>query len=448
MDSAVTRSTYEQLFLESSDQKRTVDLKLGTVSIDYYEDVFSPTITAKIRIVNTGDSIGGADNQGGATNKKQSIYNGLPLRGGERLALKIKGNVKSNPGLDFATEVSDYLYVSSITDVISQDQRETFLLHLTSREAITNETSRVGKKYKLDSPISSSVEDILKNYLKTDKIGTIDQTQNKYGFIGNLRKPFTVLVWLASKAVPDSISKDATAGYFFYQTREGFQFRSLDKLIQQSSKATYTYTEVLQSSIDRTNDFTILDYSTEKNQNLLENLRIGAYSSLRLFFNPLNFSITDPSNSVFNIDNYKKGMKNLGREISPPPVKNASNIDLGHSPSRLITQVLDVGTLDAAISEDINSDPTSYQSQSLMRYNTLFTQTLQMTVPSNTNLHAGDIITCKFPKVSRADSSNFDQDQSGLYMIKELCHHFTPTGSYTSMKLIRDTFGLYDANNK
>ena len=46
-------SLYEELILESNDRSRSVDIKLGTISIDYYEDIFSPTITAKIRVVNT-----------------------------------------------------------------------------------------------------------------------------------------------------------------------------------------------------------------------------------------------------------------------------------------------------------------------------------------------------------------------------------------------------------
>ena len=64
-----------------------------------------------------------------------------------------------------------------------------------------------------------------------------------------------------------------------------------------------------------------------------------------------------------------------------------------------------------------------------------------MIVPLNTNLNAGDIIRCNFPKISSADVGQYDTDQSGLYMIKELCHHFDVEHSYTSMKLIRDTFG-------
>ena len=39
---AINKSIYEELILESNDQKRTIDIRQGTVSIDYYEDIFSP----------------------------------------------------------------------------------------------------------------------------------------------------------------------------------------------------------------------------------------------------------------------------------------------------------------------------------------------------------------------------------------------------------------------
>ena len=34
------RSQYDEIFIESNDQKRTVDIRKGVVSIDYYEDIF------------------------------------------------------------------------------------------------------------------------------------------------------------------------------------------------------------------------------------------------------------------------------------------------------------------------------------------------------------------------------------------------------------------------
>jgi hypothetical protein len=440
---SVKKSIYEELILESNDQKRTVDIRTGTVSIDYYEDIFSPSITAKIQVGNTGDSIQAKDNEGNATGSFQSIYNGLPLRGGERVSLKIAGNSATNPGLDFATDEKDYFYVSSITNVISESQREFFELNLVSREAITNETVRVPKKFPTSQSISDSVKNIIEEYLKTDKIDKIDKTQNQYGFIGNLRKPFTVLVWLASKGVPESSTQDATAGYVFFQTQDGFSFRSIDNLISQPSKATYIYSDVNQTGYEKDNDFNILQYTTNRNQNLIEKLRLGTYSSYRIVYDPLHFTFKE---SVFKLENYAGKSANLGQTLELPKIANDSNQKLGDLPTRILSQVLDIGTVEPGISKVPNAESSKYQSQAIMRYNVLFTQTLSMTVPSNTNLRAGDIITCKFPKISREDGIKYDDDQSGLYMIKELCHHFDTEGSYTSMTLLRDTFGRYGTN--
>lgn len=437
---SINKSIYEELFIESTDKSKTVDIKLGTVSIDYFEDIFSPTITARIAVVDTGQSI-----------NNQSVYNGLPLRGGERVAMKIKGNSKTNPGLDFSTDPKDYLYVSSISNVMSNNQNESFILHLVSRESITNETSRVPRKYPTDYTIDQSAEDIIKNYLKSDKIAKIDKSSNTYGFIGNLRKPFTVLVWLASKAVPD-ISGDATAGFVFFQTKEGFHFRSIDNMIMEQPKAVYTSTNVNESSIQRNNDFNILSFNTTRNQNLLEKLRLGTYASYRTFYNVLDFSFTLPDEGgVFKLEDYAGKAKNLGQALDDenlPKISEGASENLGDLPSRIITQALDIGTMDSEVSTKDNSNPIKYQSQAIMRYNILFTQTLNMTVPSNTNLRAGDIIECRFPKITGDNKKEFDDDQSGLYMIKELCHHFDATGSYTAMKLIRDTFGRNGTNNK
>lgn len=447
---SIQKSIYEELVLESSDRSRTIDISTGAISIDYYEDIFSPTITAKIKIINTGNTIVAEGGTG-----KQSIYNGLPLRGGERVSMKIAGNSSTNPGLDFTKRVADYLYVSSITDVISETNQESFTLHLVSREAITNETVRVGKKFNVDTPISDSVENILTNYLRTTKIGTIDKSSNKYGFIGNLRKPFTVLVWLASKAVPQS-SGSATAGFLFYQTQDGFQFRSVDGLIEQpprtdvnNNRVVYTYNQVNQAYDDSNNkvnnDFNILNYYVEKNQNLIEKLRLGTYASQRMFFNPLDFSFSRPEDGIFKREKYAGKTTNLGGQIKLPPLSDGSDLTLGDVPTRIITAVYDVGTMtpaDVGISTQINSDQTLYQSQSLLRYNILFTQTLSIIVPSNTNLRAGDIIECKFPKIAQSNAKEYDTETSGLYMIKELCHHFDANRSYTSMKLVRDTFGI------
>ncbi len=444
---SIKQSIFEEIVIESNDGSRQVDITSGVIQINYYEDVFSPTITAKMRIVNTGNTIASPN---GSDPVKQSIYHGLPLRGGERVSLKVAGNSDRNPGLDFSTNPKTYLYVSSISDVIVENNKESFTLNLVSREAITNETTRVTNKY--ITPINESVSSILSNILKVNKIGTIDKTKNKYNFIGNLRKPFTVLTWLASKAVPD-VPGDGTAGFFFYQTVDGFQFRSIDLLNDEDtrkdikgdpivlvySEATENYNQDNQKV---NNDLKILNYNIERNQNLIEKLRLGTYSNYRIFFDPLTGSITEPGKIKFKQSDYASKTKNLGKEeIKLPSLTQGSSETLGDTPTRIMTGILDVGTMDSGVSTKVNANQIDYQSQSLLRYNFLFTQSLNVMIPSNTNLRAGDSVRCVFPKVSTNPAREYDYDASGLYMIKELCHHFDARNSYTSLKLVRDTFG-------
>lgn len=468
---AIDRSIYESLILEQRGGGKTIDVRLGTVSFDYYEDIFSPTVTATAVIVNTGTAIPNSDSQGSADlycmtpdGQMKSIYQGLPLRGGERVLFKVAGNSPNNPGIDYATE--DTLYVSNIANVVSESQREMLVLNLTSREAIINEIQSVTKKYPTSSPISVSAENIIKEFLKPTKKIEVDKTINTYGFLGNSRKPFSLLVNLASKAVPERSKKDASAGFVFFQTVEGLFFKSLDVLIDKDPKATYTYTDVNQSRAARDNDFIILTYSTNKNEKLIENLRLGTYASERIVFNPLTFETTFLD---FDKENYEKFLPTLGDLDLTPPVIVAGNayippvssykplpapqpqdvpyviryyplIDLGKSPSRKVASILDVGTFDEDVSIEKNAEALKYQSQTLTRYNSLFVQVLTITVPSNTNLKAGDVIECQFPETSTSKKKGFDRAQSGLYMIKALCHHFDTNASYTSMKLIRDTF--------
>ena len=414
---ALDRSKYDEIVIESTDGSKTVDIAPGTVMIDYYEDIFSPTLTAKLQVTNDGASIKGEDGT------LQSIYNGLPLRGGETVTLKIKGNNELNPGMDLS------VFVSSISNVLTKKKTESFTLNLVSIGAITNETSRVGRKYPTSNKISESVKDIVKNYLMDKRDVDVDPTQNPYGFIGNMRKPFTLLMWLASKSVPEKSKDDATAGYLFYETVTGFHFRSIDSIIDGKPVAKYYSSEIIKQG---NNDYKIIRYSTSLNADVLGKLQRGAYCSYRIFFDPLTFNYTDPLKGPFKLEDYKSAAT-LGKDVVLPG-------NLGNAPSRYVTAIMDRGTMEKGASKKENADPTLSQSQALMRYNSVFSQKLSMTIPSNTNLEAGDIIECEFALATQ-EKNTIDTEQSGLYMIKELCHHFDVSGSYTSLTLIKDTFG-------
>lgn len=441
---SIKPSIYSTATIESSDG-RTVDFKVGCAAIDYYEDLMSPALSLKIQVVNSSGAI--RDDKG----VKTSIYEGLKIRGGEKVTLRIEPNSSTNLPIDFTSKP---LYVRSIKNVLRDAKREFFTLHLVTREAIENEVTFLQKSYPKETKISDHVRKIIQESFTDAKINVIDGTANQTGFLGNQMKPFKALTRLASMSVCDNGVIGGSAGYFFWQTTEGYNFRSIDKMIGAQVKARYVYSEVAQNSDTyqptpdlQTLDFKIMDFQILKNQDVIDQLRKGAYASEKRYFNPVTFKMNNPQDT-FNGANYFNKTKNLGQKFNVRDLELADgSVKFTENTSQIITEVEDIGTVEKGVSKAKTKDINLYLNQRKMRYNTLFTQIIYIQVPFNSNLHAGDLIDCRFPKITDGLVDDIDTDQiSGIYMIKELNHHFDYTGSFTSMQIVRDTFGLYGTN--
>lgn len=439
---ASNRSAYEIFNIESADGRMTVDLRDGVIAFAYFENILTPSVTATAIISNTGGNIVGKDGTA------QGLYNGLPLRGGERVSIKIAANCETNKSLDFSEDETKHFVVASITNVLVDAEKESFTLNLVTREAFTNQTARVGKKYPTSQAISETVSDILITYLKTKRIGIIDKTINNYGFIGNLKKPFHTINWLATKSVAyDGTQKsDSSAGFLFFQTQDGFNFRSIDNLIKgKPFGKEYVYTPGVIKENDPNRNFKIIKYSVDRNQDLMAKMMRGAFSSERYYINPVTF---EPIIKQFKASDYtgRGGVNTLGDTLHLPSIGDEGN--LGDLPTRIFVGMLDVGTVEKDVTDKgwddaatRNADPMKTHAQTMMRYNQLMTQTITITVPLNTNLTAGSLIKCNFPKIDREIRKEEDPESSGLYMIKEMSHFFDTKSSFTRMALTRDSSG-------
>ena len=56
---AIDKSLYEKFIIESADGKRSADISQGVVAFTYYENIFSPIITARAIVVNTSGTVKG-----------------------------------------------------------------------------------------------------------------------------------------------------------------------------------------------------------------------------------------------------------------------------------------------------------------------------------------------------------------------------------------------------
>ena len=427
--------------IQSLDGKTTIDLA-GSSSIlflDYYEDLLSPCVTMNIQVMNS-----------------TSLTNLLPIRGGEKISLSV-----STAFGDLAFEGDNALYVFKVSDIIADSTSERFTLNLVSRETITNETTRCMRRY--DGKINEIVKTILKDVLVTEKFKdeNIHPVSNTYSFIGNMKKPFNVLTWLCPKSLPSQNSSKTAevdkkgmakgvAGFLFYENSEGFNFKSIESLVSRTNVGTadakdiprYSYTQVIETNTVA-NEFKILNYQVEKNSDLIKSLRVGMYSNLTYFYNLYSNKL---STYQYNLKDEIKNASKLGTNDTIPVSE-----ELGTSISRILFRTSDIGVMDNDYTgnkfNDSQQRDIADMAKSASRYNILFTQSLNMVVPCNVKLKVGDVIYAEFPRIERSDNKRVDDEQSGLYLIKELRHHMEPGTVVTSLRLIRDSYGLYGAEN-
>ncbi len=421
----------------------SVDMSAASVELKYYESVLSNSVSATAVIVETGYS----DQILKDKTKPLGIIDSLPIRGGEQVIIDFQDNQPVPNKLSFKAEKS--FYVNRVRDVDPGTQKDVYSIDLCTREFIANEQTRVVKRY--DGKISDSVKSIItdKKGLNSLKNIETDTTLINYNFIGNDRKPFYVNTWLASKSVPElsvngKSSKGGTAGYLFYENYEGFKFKSIDKLFDQSPVKKYIFSQTAEKP-EEYND-KILSYKIERDIDLQQNLTLGAYANRSIFF---DFYAMDHVVRNFNVDDYQKDkIINAGKQ----DIRYVAE-EFRKPTSRLMSHVLDVGTLPSG--KDINSqlenwknspfDPTydagNTMVQSIMRYNQMMTIKIHIMIPGDFSLKAGQMVYCEFPELTIENNKDSNKSSGGIYMISSLCHRVTTRNTFTSLTLVRDTFG-------
>ena len=399
--------------------KQPVELNAGTISVDYYESLYSPIVTANLVFVDAGGNI---EDENGVL---KPVKEALPLEGNEDLSLKITTKTGE---LDF-TSKDDQFKVNRCPVISREANRQTVMLDLKGKKEKANDELPVFDKFK--GKISDTVKKILKEKLElTDDKIEVDPTENKYDFTGRGRGVLNIVRDLCRRSVP--VGGDA--GYFFYQTKSAFKYKAIDELIKQEPKTKVFYTGALKSDFEtgtEDNDNKIMmEPIFTKDQDVAKALKSGTYRSRNFFFDPYTFIVKEVT-----YDLEKDGVKEtLG---DPPPF--ADDVE---SFTKTNNHILDRGSLEENPSLSINNDPQRWQALSVMRYNLLHSQICSIQIPCNVELEAGDVIEIELETASdNKDLGQFDETQSGKYIILHLCHHFDEKRSVTALTLVRDTYG-------
>ena len=260
----------------------------------------------------------------------------------------------------------------------------------------------------------------------------VEATKNMFDFTGNGRSPFEIITDLARKAVP--VKGDP--GFFFYETQDGFNFKSVQSLVSQEPKQVYVYNGSFRADPKGDdNDFKILKQPNFiKDQDIISSLESGTYSSRNLFFNPYN---KDYIERIYKINEDGGIDQALGNELFVDE-------ELTSGYMKTHEHILDVGSLKVGVSTSVNNTPAEWQAKSAMRYNILHSQLVELMVPCNVELRAGDVIKLEIENLANEKCAEpVDKRQSGKYLILHLCHYFDSHKSVTSLTVCRDTYGLH-----
>jgi len=415
----------------------TVSLADGILELNYIESIMNDTIKVNLSFVDTGASI-----------NDKTVIEGLPLVGQEKVVLKFRDNNKNVLG----DKPELVLYVNKITPAADKSQKSVVGLELVSKEYILNEKIRITKR--MDGKLSDHIRTILtsQDYLKTEKKVEVEDTINNFNFFGNNKKSFYTINWLSKKGVSAKSQKLGTsAGYFFYETSEGFFFKSIDGLLEQEAKTKLIYNETPDSfgkNIPEGYDQKVLKFNKNNNVNVQDKLKMGTFSNRTVLFDPFTcyYEVKAP------ITNETEGsLKMGGKQLALGEENRNKEFDIpGKNKDFSRTQyfLLDKGTAPTGNSDqqieksgEENFEYGQIANQSMMRYNQLYAMRASITIAGNFSLHAGDAIFIDSPGLQKKNTSDVDRRDGGLYIITDICHKIDGTGTYTQCNLARDSFG-------
>ena len=424
----------------------------------------------------------------------KNFINDYPIEGGETIQIKLKTTFSDVP-------IEYSFVIAKIGTRIIKNKMQVYELVLCSPEALINESLRV------QDSLSGNPETIIEKMLGDEYLGSKKELFSEPSrfdtkLIPNRTRPFDIIASLLRKSVsskttytgkkykkyeknrqnrPNSNSKPikGSAGFFFWETRRGYNFFSIDALCDTSENGKFIVKQKVEgkevprlkseawgpyiettANTDVSGDqrFIISDAMFTSEIDLMSSLRRGKYSSLIVFF---NHSTGQYEEYTYKIKDSYDNMAHLGGQdaISLIPT---NEIELSNYPTRIMSMILDheswynepgIASPDDAKATNPNKFADwqkYYAAQGLARAELLKNQEAKVNIPGNPLICAGDKIDLKIQS-KLADKLRkkqpFDLETSGVYLVKEIRHLFNfldgNNGTCkTTLGLFRDSYGV------
>lgn len=321
--------------------------------------------------------------------------------------------------------------------------------------AIVQELLTKQYPYGLGVPVDGRITD----YDKTE----LNITETKYNdrVIVAQKTPLEAAVWLATRSVGDGGSLSEPANYVFFENMRGFQFTSIEQLIQKAAGKSleelprFFYggsARMVGADGKRLNPFEVIhNYKIVSSFDFVRNLVDGVYTSDAAYYNLLSGEVENIHFDYLN--NFKRNSNvesTTQRNSDGTETWGSPTIALNDSNKNPITKV------ESVVSMFIPTYPTMYEEKpenmvspkqyiqqrlsQMKRFNDI---TIELEVMGNTRIHAGDIINVELskPEGETLVASRY----RGRFMVRDIHHIITSDDYRMFMTAMKDCFLIEDA---
>lgn len=384
-----------------------LDIRKMHLGIEIYEDLFSPCMTATIRL---GDA--------------QEILSFFKLHGNEFVEIELEKPTSQ-------ATINKYFRVYKISDRDMGTNIQNYTLHLASEEMILSPQMLISKSYK-GLTITQIISDILKTYLKVSdkKIKPLSQTNGVFDIIIPRMNPLEAIQWLSTKAYSNKGSL-----YFFYENADGFNFNSYEDLLKQNAYDTFHMKVKLNDEpTENIHSFTFMKIIEDFD--VLKATRYGSFSSsLRV----LDIITNTYDKFYFNASQFKnKGI--LNREVTMNGLLNRNNKTFYDSYDNMLKYVI------VTDSDPTNNPmkPENWLSQTASKLGQLHLFKMIGTIPGDTAIKVGMIIDVDVQKIMPQEQvAEISKTRSGNYLVSAVHHKIIGDVYTTVLELLSDSISDY-----
>lgn len=414
--------TVDYIIITSLTTGNTLNVTNQVLTVNIYEDLFSPFITGNLILSDSLD-----------------LINIFPMMGEEIITLRI-----STPTLNNDTCIQGIFYIYKMSDREEiADSNRVYQLHFISKEAITDINTKISKSY------SGKISDIVKDILTSDeglelhegdiKNYVIEDTSNHIKYVSNYWNPVKNLFFLTDHA--KNIGDNSV--FVFFENRNGFNFRSLDGLNQGEvieefyqdnsddsiNKASSGSRRVLKLDYRRIIELTIpveFDYIDRVSQGMYGSTMFGYDLTTKIF-----------SKKQFNMFTEFGGSRETRTNKYPI---SSRGIKASYE-SLIMNDVIESNMFDSF--GDVSNIRTIQKR--ISRFKQLESNKIQIVVPGRVDYTVGQIVKVKtFKRQPMTDSDVDIKDGilSGKYLVSAIHHNIDRTKHECIMELVRDSIDV------